>query len=216
MKNITLVFSLLLFSIFQIASASAFAKTSAPANLHTLAAEGKLKSLEKALAKNTDINQKDESGATLVMAAANNGHVDVLKFLIKKKADLNLRNLEQGTALYYAIINEQSAAAKLLIDNGADVASVNEGDDSALIAAVTVNNTKLIKDLLQKHPELLNKANKDKNTPLHEAIRNGSKETFEIILKAGADKTLKDDLGRNALDLAKAEKNKYAEKLLSK
>ncbi|HEY1078965.1 MAG TPA: ankyrin repeat domain-containing protein [Bdellovibrio sp.] len=216
MKHISHFILFIVISNILMAGNFASAKNSSAVNLHELASEGNLKSFEKNFTKNTDVDKKDESGSTLLMAAANNGHVNIINFLIKRKANLNLRNKEDGTALYYAIINEQPAASKLLIDNGADVTLINEAGDSALIAAVSVNATDTIKQLLRKHPELLNKANKDKNTPLHEAIRNGSKETFEIILKAGADKTLKDDLGRNALDLAKAEKNKYAEKLLSK
>ena len=216
MKNTSLFFSLLFLSLCLFSNISAFAKTAMPTNLHELAYEGKLQSLQGALKKTTDINIKDENGGTLLMAAANNGHLEVIRFLIKKNANLNLRNMEDSTALYYAIINEHSGAAKLLIDNGAEVSSINDAGDSALIVAVAVNDTKIIQQLLKKYPELLNKVNKIKNSPLHEAIRKGSQGTFSLILNAGADKNLTDDLGRNALDIAKAEKNKYAEKLLSK
>ncbi len=49
---------------------------------------GKVKAL---LDKGTDVNTKNEYGATAIIYAVEKGHLDVIKLLIERKADLSTR-----------------------------------------------------------------------------------------------------------------------------
>ncbi len=75
-----------------------------------------------------DVNTRDNSGSTPLIAAVINGHYDVAKVLIEYKADVNIPNNKGATALHYASFLGYSNIAKLLIDAGADVnAKDNDG-----------------------------------------------------------------------------------------
>ncbi|MGZ3768162.1 MAG: ankyrin repeat domain-containing protein [Bdellovibrio sp.] len=179
------------------------------------AAKGQLAPLQLSLDSGFDVNQINKKGESLLMTAAANGKTDSVKYLISKKANINLKDNDQKSALYYAITNEEHEIAKLLIDSGADLNSLNEIDDTALILASSVNDANTMKLILQKDPNLINKANKEGKTPLMEAARHGSSETVKILLSAGADKLAKNELGKTSLDIAKKAQNHDVVRLLN-
>ncbi len=154
---------------------------------------------------------------TPLMQAANDGDKKAVEALIKSKADLNANDPEEKrTALYFAISNEHKEVIKLLIDKGASLENLSEGQESALFMATTTNNYDLMKTVLKKNKKLINTPDKEGTTPLMEAAKYGTKQTVEILLKAGAKKDLKNNLGSTALDIAKENKNEETIKALSK
>lgn len=153
---------------------------------------------------------------TPLMKAASEGDKATVQKLIKAKTNINAEDPEERrTALYFALQNEQKEVIKLLIENGARLENLSEDKETALFMATTTNNTDLMKTLIKKNKSLLNTPDTDGTTPLMEAAKYGSKETVEILLKAGAKKDLKNNLGSTALDIAKENKNEDAIQLLS-
>lgn len=153
---------------------------------------------------------------TPLMKAASEGDKSTVQKLLKTKADINAEESEERrTALYFALQNEQQEIIKLLINSGARLENLSEDKETALFMATTTNNTDAMKILINKNKMLVNTPDSDGTTPLMEAAKYGSKETIEILLKAGAKKDLKNKLGSTALDIAKENKNEDAIKALS-
>ena len=65
---------------------SAMAKKTEDAAIHTAAADGNLKALQDELEKGGSLELAGKSGDKPLMRAANNGHLQTVKFLVKRKA----------------------------------------------------------------------------------------------------------------------------------
>jgi ankyrin repeat protein len=61
-----------------------------------------------------DVNAHDEEGYSVLMAAAEMGHVDIVKMLLDKGAKKNAKDEEGNTALGYAEAEEHEEVIKLL------------------------------------------------------------------------------------------------------
>jgi hypothetical protein len=66
------------------------------------------------LEKGADVNGKDRGGASALMEASKEGHLDVVKLLLKKGADANAKDNEGKTALVQAADRGHSKVANLL------------------------------------------------------------------------------------------------------
>ena len=65
------------------------------------------------------VNAKTKNGATALMAAAQNGHNEVVKALLANGADVNAKTKNGVTALMMAILRGHSEIVKMLKDAGA-------------------------------------------------------------------------------------------------
>ena len=81
--------------------------------------------LKEHLAKEMDVNAKDEGGGTALSLATLAGHTKTVGFLIEKGADVNLSGNDGSAPLHGAAFLGQTAAAKLLIEAGAKVNARN-------------------------------------------------------------------------------------------
>jgi len=68
-------------------------------------------------------------GNTAVLYAAQNGHLDLLRFLIEKQGEVNAQNSEGNTALHYACNKGNKEMILLLLMNGADQTKTNANDE---------------------------------------------------------------------------------------
>ena len=73
----------------------------------------------KTLAKTSDVNVKDERGATPRMYAAAFGNVEELKLLLDAGADVNAKSAFDATALIWAAGDPEKS--RILMGHGADV-----------------------------------------------------------------------------------------------
>ena len=117
------------------------------------------------------INSKDEkNGNGPIHVAAQNGHLEVVKYLILKKALINEQNNKGNTALHMAVGYDYYDVAKVLIAAGSELDTKNtsgftaiqglEGDKSmpliALISAEKSKSTELAKESLKLCKENIN------------------------------------------------------------
>lgn len=93
---------------------------------------GNMSILKEHLAKDMDVNAKDEGGGTALSLATLAGHTKTVGFLIEKGADVNLSGNDGSAPLHGAAFLGQTAAAKLLIEAGAKVNARNHKGETPL------------------------------------------------------------------------------------
>ncbi len=187
-----------------------------PEGTFQLAEKGSLKEFKKKT-QNVDLNSQDEEKMTFLMKAALGGNLEVARYLIDRKVDLELQNRVGDTALAVAVGNMQFEVAELLIQSGANVDIPISGEsEETLLMRVSVDSLKLAELVIKKDRSLVNKRSIQSETPLMAAARYGSPQSIQLLLKAGADPTLRNKKGQTAKDLARESKNKKALEILEK
>ena len=98
-------------------------------------------------------DEKDSSGKTLLMKAAQSGNVEKIRQLIYSNANVNLKDNDGWTALMYAVrYSESFACVEELLQAGADATVHNNYGSSAIILASCYNkNPKILKKLFEKY-----------------------------------------------------------------
>lgn len=110
---------------------------------------GDLKAVQTLLAGGADVNAANEKGFTSLMAASQEGHVEVIKALsANKKLDLEAMNWNMDTALMLAVQNNQLEAVKALLAIGAQPNYAKAGM-TVLIAASYKGNPDIVRALLE-------------------------------------------------------------------
>ena len=146
---------------------------------------------------------------TPLMVAANRSFSEMCAFLVDCGADVNLKSDSGMTALMLAM-NPSSESdsykiVSLLLKAGASINAESGGGNTALMEAAHKGITSVVELLIEKGADL-NTQNKYGETALIVAcMKGGEPLVVKALLKAGADKTLKDVDGLNALQTA--EKN---------
>ena len=102
----------------------------------------------------------------------------------------------RATPVWYAVSRgENLPLVKFLLRRGADASS-------SLWAAVFRDDAALMRALLAAGPRLNLRAHGE--TPIFYAARLQRLKTLDLLIRAGADPAIKDDRGRDAVDIAKA------------
>ncbi|MEW9097092.1 MAG: ankyrin repeat domain-containing protein [Clostridiaceae bacterium] len=106
------------------------------------------------------------------------------------------------SSIHYAADGEEEEILQFLLDNGVDVNDKNDDGNTALFTVLYPN----IAEMLIENGANINERNKFGDTPLHCLAANGeeSEEIITILLENGADKTIINNNGKTALDIAKA------------
>ena len=123
------------------------------------------------LAKGADINNRDESGNTVLHHAAANGKVEFVAELLKAGADPNAKNKDLDTPLHYAVIDNNISVVEALLGK----VVLCDTDD----IAIRFNTNKLNIDAEKR----IKAKNKLGETPLDLAKENNGGEIIEIFSK---------------------------------
>lgn len=132
--------------------------------------------------KGADVNAENKSGRTPIYCHLDNDIITSL--LIKEKADFKSKNKYGFTPLHGAQTPE---IVETLVSNGADIDAKNVRDITPVMSAVISKNHGVVNALAQKGANLKIADKKTGNTPLHEAVENGSPECVEALLKNNAE-----------------------------
>src|SRR5690625_2675294 len=82
------------------------------------------------------VNFKDQNGMSPLLAAAGNGHCQIIRILLEKGADVNISNNSQNTPLHWAALNGHLEAVKILVEAGANLNALNFREQVPLEEAI--------------------------------------------------------------------------------
>ncbi|GLU35653.1 ankyrin repeat domain-containing protein [Trinickia caryophylli] len=158
------------------------------------------KSVAKWIKEGLDPNTTDKHGMPLLVLAAREKSDNVAK-LLAGAANVDLEKVDKAdeTALMLAALNGDTDLVKLLIDKGAEV---NKKGWAPLHYAAANGHDDIVQ-LLIDHDAYLDTASPNGTTPLMMAARGNHITTMKVLLDAGADPRVKNQLGLTALDFAK-------------
>lgn len=147
--------------------------------------QGRIACIELLLKQGVDINRRYRNGGTALMSTVpttpeDDVHLGVVRYLLKRGADPNIRDDLGLTALHWLVHCDRGTPQRLC------------ECVRALIAAGADVNARTMR-------------NKGR-TALHHAAVGGRVELVTVLLAAGADRSLHDQEGRTAYDLAVTEK----------
>lgn len=135
--------------------------------------------------------QYSESLEPIIVTAAANDSIDVLKALLDAGADIEVRDrVYQGSALHMACDNEGDLACiSELIKRGADITSQDSLGDTPATIAAKANNVEALKLLFPdvREPSSLNLPNKNGYTPIAAAADLKKWDAVRFLLHIGAD-----------------------------
>ncbi len=158
-----------------------------------------------------DTNTPSPEGLHPLFAAINVPAPRVAQTLAQAPATkIDLRNAHDETPLMMASIRGMDVLAKLLIDRNADV---NKTAWTPLHYAATSGRL-VVMNLLLDHHAYINAPSPNGTTPLMMAAMYGTPSAVKLLLEAGADPTIKNDLGLSAIDFALRESNQESAALI--
>lgn len=127
-----------------------------------------------------------ELGAsTPLMEAAQEGHLDLVKFLLENKADVHAQTQTGDTALTYACENGHTDVAEVLLYYGAELEHLSEGGRTPLMKACRAGHVCTVKFLIQKGADVNRQTTNNDHTPLSLACAGGHQQVVELLLAHG-------------------------------
>lgn len=170
--------------------------------LHWAASGGNKAIVEVLLKHGADVNATDRCYITPLHNAAFYCKLEVAEVLIANGANVNANGCN-GTPLFHALSDydtKQEVIVKLLLQHGAKVNVVQSKDGSTPLHHL---ESKEIAALFIAHGADINAKDDFNSTPLHDAASRGRKDVVQLLLDAGADKTIKNNKGETPLDFTK-------------
>jgi ankyrin repeat protein len=171
------------------------------------AAEGNLEILQLLVENKANVNIRGATKRTALIAAAEKGLVDNVRYLIQHKAKVNMSD-GNGTALLYAVFGNHTEVAIALLDAKANPNISTGNGTTPLILAVTQNNLPLAEALIEKGAKLESET-KDGMTALLAAAYSKDQETVDYLLAMGADASHKDSSGNTYRDFLDYDPDRY-------
>jgi ankyrin repeat protein len=157
------------------------------------------KAVSALLQRGFDPNTLDPKGFPGLYLALQEPAPHVAEVLIDwPKTNIEWRSAKDESALMMAALKGQTELARKLVDKGADV---NKPGWAPLHYAATRGHLQIMDLLLENHA-YIDAESPNKSTPLMMAAFYGTPEAVRLLLEAGADPTLRNELGLSAIDFA--------------
>ena len=172
------------------------------------ALDGNLSTVQRVLARATNLNTLDATGRLPLVAAVRSGELLIAQTLLDRGAAVDGKNRQGETALMHARTFD---IAKLLISRGADPMAQDNKGFTALMHVVDTSAPDVTKLLLlggPLHPQLkgeqVNQTSKLGVSAIGLAAFRGDAAILNALLDAGADPNIGTDVGRQAPIVAAA------------
>lgn len=121
------------------------------------------------------------------MEAAQEGHIELVRFLLENRANVHAQTQTGDTALTYACENGHTDVAEVLLYYGAELEHESEGGRTPLMKACRAGHICTIKFLINKGADVNRQSTSNDHTPLSLACAGGHQSVVELLLKSGAD-----------------------------
>jgi hypothetical protein len=191
------------------------------AGLHAAAATGDVAAIEQLIADGEKPNLQDANSRTPLIVAAFRRQHAAAQALLRLGANPNARDADGFDALAIATNNNDLEMVKLALVSGANArAVVGRDKGSALIAAAQLGFVDIARALIDANADI-DHVNGRGWTALITAVvlGNGDKNHFDIVealVNARADGDIKDQLGKKAIDYARARNYSEMVRILQK
>lgn len=172
------------------------------APLHMAARCGNAQAINALIAKHADVNRKDDKGNAPISELHGTKLTPCLKLLLDARADPNVESARGSTPLMSAVYMNDPEFARLLIVRGADVNRKNRFGQTALHESARLYKVETAGALLESKDLRVDERNDKGETALHMAAKSGAPEMVAMLLKRGANRTLRTPEGKTALELA--------------
>ena len=149
-----------------------------------------------------NVNGNFHEGATCLMEASYQGHIDCVSILLENGADVDERNEDGDTALMWASAKGNIEIVKKLLENGADVNAESYIGWAPLRFASEEPNQRETVRILVKSGANINAKDDIGLTALMEAVRSEDIDIVTFLLQNGADVHVKDHRKNTALILS--------------
>ena len=157
------------------------------------------RTVESLLGRGFDANTLDPQGLHGLFIAVQEPSPRVADVMIRwPKTDVEFRTAKDESPLMLVALKGHVELAKKLVDRGADV---NKTGWTPLHYAATGGHLDVM-NLLLEHHAYIDAESPNKTTPLMMAAQYGSAQAVKLLLEAGADATLRNQLGLTAIDFA--------------
>ena len=161
--------------------------------------------IEALIALNSDvINFKDGYGRTPVhslLASNSDVTVDVLDKLLSAN-NLSLKDNQDATLLHAACRSGNLPAVEHFVGRGLSLTALTYSNETLIHYAVSPGNAGLIQWLIDTKQIDINAKDKTGETALHRATWQNNREVVELLIRNGADLTIKNDYDQRAYDIA--------------
>lgn len=191
-------------AVIVVLACSTFAHGSSTANQAFMDAleRGDLDAAAQMVGRGVDLDSHRSDGKTLLILAAKESDVLLVRDLVTAGANVNVTTGNGGTALMFAAIRGDVETQKALLDAGADVNAVGGFDWTALMVASVKGHIRAVRQLLA--------GGADPNlgdiygwTPLMRAVYEGREQVVQALLEQSkVDLNAANDQGGTALHLA--------------
>jgi len=146
-----------------------------------------------------DPNTSDPAGVSGLMLAMKESAFQAVKVLLNHpQIKVEVRNATDESPLMLAALKGEIALCQLMIRLGADV---NKPGWTPLHYAATHGHIEVLNLLLEENA-YIDAASPNNTTPLMMAAHYGTPSAVKLLLEAGADPMLRNDLGLSAIDFA--------------
>lgn len=151
-----------------------------------------------------DINAIDNNSRNALWTVVDNSKSDMIKLLADNKIDVNYIDPTQNdNILYYAVTKNNVNAVKELLNTKVNVHYLLDNFTILHCAASYPSTDKEIFKMLKDKGVDINAKDKVGMTPLEMAIALNRSDNVRALVELGADKTIKNNQGVDAIELAK-------------
>ncbi len=135
--------------------------------------------------KGAKLHEKDKDGDTVLIWAARNGHLDMVRCWVEKGAKLDEKSNTGETALMLAAGNGHLEVMRYLVDKGAALNEKDKDGCTTLMLATKKGDLEMVRYLVDKEAAL-NEKDKNNKTALILATETGHLEIVHYLADKGA------------------------------
>merc|ERR1711935_801112 len=154
------------------------------------------------------LDAPSEDGITPLTAGSSEGHTECVKLLVDAKADVNAKDKDNTTSLMAASARGHFDVVEIILTAGADVNEQNVDGHTALMFAYNGKNQ--VETLWERYNQFVDESKSngeskedvdDNDTgPIIQEALNHHTALLDLLIKSGADQSVKDKEGHTATD----------------